>query len=67
MRHAANEPPSPGACGTPLVRPNASDYQTFELLSSRLKPGCAETGIGNGILDLMSESRQGAAKVPGAR
>jgi neutral ceramidase len=45
----------------------AANYQTFEVLSSRLKPGCAESGIVNGILDLMSESRQGAAKVPGAR
>jgi neutral ceramidase len=45
----------------------AANYQTFEVLSSRLKPGCAESGIVNGILDLMSESRQAAARVPGAR
>lgn len=28
-------------------------HQTFEVLSSHLKPGCAETSIVNGILDLM--------------
>ena len=26
---------------------------TFQVLSSRLKPGCAETGIVNGLLDLL--------------
>ena len=31
---------------------------TFEVLSSRLKPGCAETSIVNGILDLIAESRK---------
>lgn len=29
---------------------------TFEVLSSRLQPGCAESAIVNGILDLMSEA-----------
>jgi neutral ceramidase len=29
---------------------------TFEVLSSRLQPGCAESAIVNGILDLMAES-----------
>jgi hypothetical protein len=33
----------------------AFGYNTFEVLSSRLKPGCAESSIVNGILDLMSE------------
>ena len=28
---------------------------TFEVLSSRLQPGCAESAIVNGILDLMPE------------
>ena len=28
---------------------------TFEVLSSRLQPGCAESAIVNGILDLMAE------------
>jgi neutral ceramidase len=31
---------------------------TFEVVSSRLQPGCAETAIVNGILDLMSESKK---------
>lgn len=30
---------------------------TFEVLSSRLQPGCAESAIVDGILDLMSEGR----------
>lgn len=30
---------------------------TFEVLSSRLQPGCAETSIVNGILDLVERSR----------
>jgi neutral ceramidase len=30
---------------------------TFEVLSSRLKPGCAESSIVNGILDLITKSR----------
>ena len=40
--------------------PNDTAYgmYTFEVLSSRLKPGCAETSIVNGILDLMSETRK---------
>jgi neutral ceramidase len=39
--------------------PNDSAYgmETFEVLSSRLKPGCAESAIVNGILDLMAASR----------
>jgi Neutral/alkaline non-lysosomal ceramidase, N-terminal len=39
--------------------PNDAAYgmNTFEVLSSRLKPGCAETSIVNAILDLMSEPR----------
>jgi hypothetical protein len=34
----------------------AFGYNTFEVLSSRLKPGCAENGIVNGLLDLMDEA-----------
>jgi len=34
----------------------AFGYNTFEVLSSRLKPGCAETSIVNGLLDLMNEA-----------
>jgi hypothetical protein len=32
--------------------------QTFEVLSSRLQPGCAESSIVNGILDLIAASRK---------
>ena len=40
--------------------PNDAAYgmYTFEVVSSRLQPGCAETAIVNGILDLMSESKK---------
>jgi neutral ceramidase len=40
--------------------PNDAAYgmDTFEVLSSRLKPGCAESAIVNGILDLMAASRR---------
>jgi hypothetical protein len=40
--------------------PNDTAYgmYTFEVLSSRLQQGCAESAIVNGILDLMSESRK---------
>lgn len=31
-------------------------YNTFEVVSSRLKPGCAETAIVDGLLDLVGES-----------
>jgi hypothetical protein len=39
--------------------PNDTAYgmYTFEVLSSRLQPGCAETSIVNGILNLIAESR----------
>jgi hypothetical protein len=32
-------------------------YQTFEVLSSRIKPGFAESGIVNGFLDLMEKTK----------
>lgn len=35
----------------------AYGYQTFEVLSSRVKPGYAESGIVNGFLDLMQETK----------
>src|SRR5207247_11003141 len=40
--------------------PNDAAYgmYTFEVPSSRLQPGCAETSIVNGILDLMADSRK---------
>jgi hypothetical protein len=31
----------------------AFGYNTFEVVSSRLKPGCAETAIVDGLLDLI--------------
>ncbi len=38
--------------------PNDASFgaYTFQVLSSRLKPGCAENGIVNGLLDLVQES-----------
>jgi neutral ceramidase len=36
----------------------AFGYNTFEVLSSRLKPGCAEDGIVNGLLDLLDEAKE---------
>ena len=36
----------------------AFGYQTFEVLSSRCKPGYAESAIVNGILDLIDDARQ---------
>jgi len=39
----------------------AFGYNTFEVVSSRLKPGCAEDAIVNGILDLID---QGEARHP---
>jgi neutral ceramidase len=36
----------------------AFGYQTFEVLSSRCKPGYAESGIVNGLLDLIDDARQ---------
>ena len=31
---------------------------TFEVLSSRLRPGCAESSIVNGLLDLIDSARR---------
>jgi neutral ceramidase len=36
----------------------AFGYQTFEVLSSRCKPGYAESAIVNGILDLIEDAKQ---------
>jgi neutral ceramidase len=36
----------------------AFGYQTFEVLSSRCKPGYAESAIVNGLLDLIDDARQ---------
>ena len=35
---------------------------TFEVLSSRLRPGCAEAAIVNGLLELMDDSRKADAR-----
>jgi hypothetical protein len=32
--------------------------QTFQVLGSRLKPGCAETAIVNGLLDLIAANQR---------
>jgi hypothetical protein len=36
----------------------AFGYQTFEVLSSRCKPGYAESAIVNGLLDLIADARK---------
>jgi len=36
-------------------------HNTFEVVSSRLKPGCAETAIVDGLLDLIDQSEAGNA------
>ena len=43
---------------TPGYIPNdaAFAYYTFEVLSSALKPGCAETAIVDGLIDLMPKN-----------
>lgn len=40
-------------------------FNTFEVVSSRLKPGCAETAIVDGLLDLIQHAD--AAAAPGGR
>ena len=45
-----------GSAGTGYIPNDAAfGYQTFEVLSSRLKPGCAETAIVDGLLDLVGD------------
>jgi hypothetical protein len=45
---------SNGTGGTGYIPNDAAfGYETFEVLSSRLKMGCAETAIVNGLIDLM--------------
>jgi neutral ceramidase len=46
-----------GMAGTGYIPNDAAfGYNTFEVLSSRLKPGCAESAIVNGLLDLMDQA-----------
>lgn len=41
----------------------AFNFNTFEVVSSRLKPGCAETAIVDGLIDLIDETdKAGAGK-----
>jgi hypothetical protein len=35
----------------------AFGYETFEVLSSRLKPGCAETAIDEGLIDMIEKTQ----------
>jgi hypothetical protein len=35
----------------------AFGYETFEVLSSRLKPGCAETAIDEGLVDMIEKTQ----------
>ena len=35
----------------------ASGYNTFEVVSSNLKPGCAETAIVEGLIDLIDQTQ----------
>lgn len=48
-----------GAARSGYIPDDASfGKQTFEVLSSRLQPGCAESSIVNGIIDLIAQSRK---------
>jgi neutral ceramidase len=40
----------------------AFGYQTFEVLSSRCKPGYAESAIVNGLLDLIADAKKACSK-----
>jgi neutral ceramidase len=47
-----------GAARSGYIPDDASfGKQTFEVLSSRLQPGCAESGIVNGLLSLIDDAR----------
>jgi hypothetical protein len=47
-----------GLAPSGYIPPDAAfGFNTFEVLSSRLKPGCAESGIVDGLIDLMERSR----------
>lgn len=36
---------------------DAFGHYTFQILGSRLKPGCAETAIPNGLVELLNQSK----------
>jgi neutral ceramidase len=42
---------------------DAFGRQTFQVLSSRLKPGCAETSIRDTLVDLLTQYAIGAAAI----
>ena len=45
-----------GMAGSGYIPNDAAfGYNTFEVVSSRLKPGCAETAIVDGLLDLIDK------------
>lgn len=49
-----------GMAGSGYIPNDAAfGYNTFEVLSSRLKPGCAETAIVEGLLDLIETTHKG--------
>lgn len=46
-----------GVAGTGYIPNDAAfGFNTFEVVSSRLKPGCAESAIVNGLVDLIAET-----------
>ena len=46
-----------GVAGSGYIPDDAAfGYNTFEVVSSRLKPGCAESAIVNGLLDLVDKA-----------
>jgi hypothetical protein len=52
-----------GAARSGYIPDDASfGKQTFEVLSSRLQPGCAESAIVNGLLSLIENARLGALR-----
>lgn len=64
LKHTIFSSLTNGTAGSGYI-PNDAAYgqYTFEVLSSRLKPGCAETAIVDGLLDLM----EGVEVVPPRR
>jgi hypothetical protein len=59
VREGAPQTLTNGAARSGSIPDEASfGKQTFEVLSSRLQPGCAESAIVDGILGLIDRSRQ---------
>lgn len=53
-----------GMAGSGYIPNDAAfGYNTFEVLSSRLQPGCAEAGIVNGLLDLIVRSKEHKVRI----